>query len=975
MINCSLRLWRFFSVTVIGVLFLIICTHAKAQNNSVVANGFTLTFVNGTTIGSVDEVATNVLRVKNGTSRRVTFSLDVSSPAGWSTLSSRDKNYTVAANDSIFIPVRIIPQKNAEGNVNYFVNASAVSNQNILLASTPWNLEIKKFSQWRANVVDKVAYFPSTGDSTSFRINFTNTGNSNEDVYVFFSPPVKVNITDSQGNPIAENAFSMNLPVGVDTTLRFIAKLANGKEKEDFFSAKPMMEQETDEGTYRVQIQVKDNSGGSASSGGRVELLRLGNEIKAESEEGNSSIPITMEFNSYNILSQFTNFSLDLYGDTDLALNKNLRYYYQTIISNSAYTGTQFLGSYRFVQYTTPKYQVAAGDIGDNMEILLNGTGIKGNYRYDKFNVGGIYVRRQQNGNLENYLTNIGARVGYNGGKGIQLEAQAVSRKDEFNDIDGSLATVEGSYRISQSQRLSVNAGFSQEKHTQSTNPFETTGYGFGARYTVTYKGISLASQARLNSPNFLSQYRGTTSLNVNLRYPFKDGQFFSLKTDLNSRNAEIYSKGFLFPKNEFKRNVYEFQYGWSTESGNFVLFPRIHDDEVLGIKTFTTGGGVLFSSNMQSKFRIYSRFYTGFTKAKDYDVDPYLVARWENTLRYKNLNVTARYYYGPYNVLDNLRVVEDGINPQSAYISAFANLNFRKARLSVRPTFNVGYESVLARVRSNFSPMLTYYSKNDFQFTLTGELFRINQGESPLPSVNALGDGVFNTYTQSNFLLRFGIKKTFNVKRPGSKSHDLEVVVFKDLNGNNRRDVGEDFVNDALITVNDMALMTNDQGVVIFKNLTQGEYKIKSDVLSNVEGWFKGDGQTVLLDNDRTIFIPLKRGVQVKGNIILQQAQYSALGTDGMNLSGIRVNMTDNLGNSYSALSGQGGEFNLYVPFGLYTIKVNEQAVDEQFQFAQSSYTLNVNNVNVNYQVTFYLIEKSRRINIKKFDNKEDNK
>ena len=969
MINCSLRLWRFFSFTVIGILFLTYCNYAIAQNN-VVDNGFTVSFVKASTTGSVDQVASNVLRVKNGTSRRINFSLDVSSPAGWSTLAARDKGYTVAAGDSIFIPVRIIPQKDAEGNVNYFVNASALSSDNIPLASAPWGLEIKKVSRWRATVVDKAAYFPSNADTTSFRINLTNTGNSNERVMVLFSPPVKIEITDSEGNIFAENTLAMNLPVGTDTTLRFYAKLTGGGQKNDFFSSKPLIAADDEEGKYRVQVEVKSNDGSSASSGGRVELLRLSNVAKAESKEGNSSIPITMEFNSYNLLSQFTNFSLDLYGEADLALNKNLRYYYQTIISSSALTGTQFLGSYRFIQYTTPKYQIAAGDIGDNMELLLNGTGIKGNYNFDKFNVGAIYVRRQQNGNLENYLTNIGGRVGFNS-KGLRLEAEAVSRKDEFNDIDGNLVTANGTYRISSAQILTLNAGFSKEKHTQSTNPFETTGYGFGAKYSMTYKGVSMATQARLNSSNYLSQYRGTTTFNTNIRYPFKPGKFVALRADLNSREAEIYSKGRLFPENYFKRNVYELQYGWSTDAGNFVLYPRILDDEVLGLKTLTTGGGVLFSSSHQSPLRIYSRFYTGFTKALDYDVEPYLVARWENTLRYKNLNVTARYYYGPYNVLDNLRVVEDGINPQSAFLSAFALLNFREARLSIRPTFNVGYESVLARVRSNFSPVVTYYSKNDFQFTLTGELFRINQGESPLPSVNALGDGVFNTYTQSNFLLRFGIKKTFNVKRPGSKSHDLEVVVFKDMNGNNRRDVGEDFVQNALVTVNDMSLMTNDEGVVIFKNLTQGEYKIKSDVLTNVEGWFKGDGQSVALSNDQTVFIPLKRGVQVKGNIILQQAQYSALGEDGMKLSGIRVSMTDKEGNNFTALSGEGGSFNLYVPFGQYTIRVNEQAVDEQFQFAQSSYTLNVNNVNVNYEVTFYLIEKSRRLNIKKFDNK----
>uniref|UniRef100_UPI004047637F COG1470 family protein n=1 Tax=Roseivirga sp. TaxID=1964215 RepID=UPI004047637F len=943
---------------------------AQAQNN-VVANGFTLSFIQESTVGSVEQVATNVLRVKNGNARRMVFTLDVSSPAGWKTLADRSKVYNVAAGDSLFIPVRIVPQKNAEGNVNYFINASAVSTQNIPLASTPWSLEITKLSQWRANVLDKVAYFPTEGDTTRFKVNLTNTGNSYEDVNILFTTPAKIKILDVLGNPLAENAMTMRLEVGVDTTLTFFAKLGKESTKNDFFSAKSVTAEEVEEGVYKVQVQVRDNSGSGSTAGGRVDLFQLSNEKKVENENGNSTIPLTVDFNSYNVLSQFTNFSLDLYGETNLAANKNLRYYYQTIISSSVFTGTQFLSSYRFLQYTTPDYQVAVGNIGDNMEVLLNGAGIKGSYKYKNFRVGAIYVTRQQNGNLQNDNTDIGLRMAYNGAKKLSLETEMVRRNDEFNDIGGNLVTANGTYRFQSSHILRVSAGYSTEQHTQSTNPFTTSGYGFGIKYSATYFGISMASQIRWNSANYLSQYRGTTTINLNLRYPFKLGQYFGLKADINERQAEIYSKGRLFPDNKFKRNIYEFQYGWTSDAGTFVLYPRIHDDEVLGLRTFTTGGGVLFSTNRKSDFRVYSRFYTGFTKALDYNIKPYLVARWENTVRYKNLNVTARYYYGPFNVLDNLRILEDGINPQSVFFSAYANLNFKKARLSVRPTFNLSYESVLARTRSNFSPQLTYYSKNDFQFTITGELFNIDQGESPLPSLNALGDGVFNTFSQSNFLLRIGVKKVFNIKRPGSKSHNLEVVVFKDLNGNNVRDVGEDFVQDAIITVKDISLMTNSEGVVIFKDLPRAEYLVKSDVLSNIEGWFKGDGQKVILDGDRTVFVPLKRGVQVKGNIILQQAQYSALGQGGMNLCGIRVTMTDNDGNVYSGLSGQNGEFNLYVPFGLYTIRVNEQAVDEQFQFAQSSYTLNVNNVNVNYQVTFYLIEKSRALNIKKFDNK----
>ena len=77
-----------------------------------------------------------------------------------------------------------------------------------------------------------------------------------------------------------------------------------------------------------------------------------------------------------------------------------------------------------------------------------------------------------------------------------------------------------------------------------------------------------------------------------------------------------------------------------------------------------------------------------------------------------------------------------------------------------------------------------------------------------------------------------------------------------------------------------------------------------------------------------------------------------------------------DQNGDQYSALTSADGNFRLYVPFGLYSIRVNEQAVDEQFEFAQNSYSLNVNDVSVNYQLSFYLIEKRRKLNIRKFDN-----
>lgn len=281
-----------------------------------------------------------------------------------------------------------------------------------------------------------------------------------------------------------------------------------------------------------------------------------------------------------------------------------------------------------------------------------------------------------------------------------------------------------------------------------------------------------------------------------------------------------------------------------------------------------------------------------------------------------------------------------------------------------------MGYESVLARWRMNMSPQVTYYSKAGFEFNMTVDFFSINQGESPLASVTETTTNAFSPFNQSNAFLRLGISKNFNFKKPNKKTHNLEVVIFKDLNGNNRRDQGESFEKNVIVRVNGEALMTDEEGTVIFRDLPENEYLINTELLTNVEGWFKSKGISVNMDKDQAVYIPLKRGVQINGNIILQKAQFSALGENTMDLSGIRVIATDEAGEKYDGLSDRQGNFRLYVPFGQYTIRVNEQAIDDQFEFAQGSYSLGVNDVTVNYQLTFYLIEKRRKLNIRRFNN-----
>ncbi len=949
-------------------LCLIFCTLNIFGQSRPTSNGFTLQFLKGSTDGSVDQVASNVVKVVNNTGRTVVFNLEYAYPAGWRIMNDKERVYSVANRDSLFVPVRVIPTKAAEGNVNYFVNASAFTASGVPLASAPWNMQVTKVSRWFANIVKSEAYLPNDSDETSFQLNVKNDGNSAEDVVVLFNPDPKLLITDAQGNPFGENTLQLKLPVDTDTLLTFKAKLQEGAGKENFFSAGPIDEVVTDKVDFQVSVQVKDVNNKTKSWGGRVHIKKLPSEVKIKSEAGTATIPLKVQFNTYNILSQFTNFSLDLSGDADLGRDRYLRYYYQTIISSNSIAGTQFLGSYRFGEFRTPKYTIAVGDLGANMELLLNGTGVRASYKLGKVDVSGIYVKRPQSGLVNNELTSMGGSVRLNTGKRVVATAQVVNQIDEFNEIDKKLGTVEASYRFRNQSLASVKVGYSMENHGADST-FTVPGMGITAKYVGRIKSVSFSSQLRYNTPSYSSQYRGTKSINSNARYTINQKYFLGFRVNVNTRTPEIYSKGVLFPVRYYKYNTYELRFGWTTEAGNFVFSPKVYDEEFLDVRTMTTGAGITFSTNKASSIRFFSRFYSGFTKAKDYDLDPYLVNRWENSLRYKNLNFSVRYYYGPYNVLDNLRVIEDGINPQSIYMSTYATLNFKEARLSVRPTFTMSYESVMARWRMNLAPQLIYYSKSGFEFKVAVEYFNVNQGESPLATVSE-NPSVFSPFAQSNTFLRFGLTKQFNIKKPGKKSHELEVVVFKDLNGNNLRDSGEEYEQNVIVRVNGETLMTNEEGRVIFKDLPQEKYLVETEMLSNSEGWFKSKGIEVDLNKDQALYIPLKRGVQINGNVILQQAQYSALGEGGMKLDGIRVTAEGEDGQTYSGLTDLNGIFRIYVPFGEYKVRVNQNAVDQQFEFAQSEYNVVVNNVSVNYQLTFYLIEKRRRLNIKKFDN-----
>ena len=280
------RLWRFLSTAVIGAFFGIIANTAQAQTN-VLNTALTLNFLKSGGSASADDVVTNVVKAINRTSRPLKFNLDLSSPAGWKVVNDMTKIHEVAPGDSTFIPIRLVPSKTTNGNVNYFISATAYSEFGDALASSAWSVSIKKISKWNLLVQERQVYFTNEADSASVNLRLVNDGNSLEKIRVNLASNIRLQILDHEWKRIPDNVIYVELPVGIDTAFVINVRINENKTKGYFFSDTPDDEQDKlDDKKYRLQINAASVDDINNTKGRRVNFTKLSNSAKFDSVIG-----------------------------------------------------------------------------------------------------------------------------------------------------------------------------------------------------------------------------------------------------------------------------------------------------------------------------------------------------------------------------------------------------------------------------------------------------------------------------------------------------------------------------------------------------------------------------------------------------------------------------------------------------------------------------------------------------------------
>jgi hypothetical protein len=273
---------------------------------------------------------------------------------------------------------------------------------------------------------------------------------------------------------------------------------------------------------------------------------------------------------------------------------------------------------------------------------------------------------------------------------------------------------------------------------------------------------------------------------------------------------------------------------------------------------------------------------------------------------------------------------------------------------------------------------------KSGIEFKFYGQYINNAQKENPLVNLTEFRD-IDQPISSSNLFFGFGIKKRLGIPVSGRKYQKLRVSVFKDLNGNGRQDKNEAGLKNVLVNIKPVRdslqrgwsepketgedFITNEDGLVTYKNIPKGIYKISIVPLASLNGFFAGNEQAVMVDKDLTFAMPLNKGVQLTGGIIVNRDVTAADFDKQIDVSKIRVTAMDSLGRTFSTLTDNGGRFSLRLPGGVYQISINEKALPDNFDLEQKRITVEMFTVAENYNVTFLLEEKKRKKNIKKFD------
>ncbi len=958
--------WLYFTL----LLLLYIPAFGQNQNLS-------YTFVKPeTTLHDNKPSCFNSLKIINHSEKLISIKTELFVPKGWQVapFMKLPQTIDIPATDSTFIPIKLLIPKYTKGGKRYRYRIDLFSINNKFIGSAKAEINIPEISKWAIEVIKDELYLPFDSSAISFKTVVKNTGNKRETI------EVRYRVQDKYATK------RVDLEPGTDTSLTIDAEYA---DVENYKSAD------------------RDYIGVTASNGLEVQDKTV---YFIKNKNDYNGIRATRRPNSIglvydNLPSQnFSSLGFRATGSVVFKDESELNYF---LINNDLSNRNNLERSmiYR-LQYLSESLDLGLGSTFDygfrfhrintvgGRRPILNGNNavnvtwrpyINSNHRTT------VYASRNV---LQPITTVIGGhqvRFGSN-----TIEAAMTYNLDFFGKRSLKIGSIQGRFPIGTKHYVDILGNLAEESHhllshgddlidsiyKNSEEVIRDKSYNYRLFYSGNlFKGFNINLSNSYSSPYYPNGQRGFFNLDAQMTYQSKDRRTLRLGFRLQEKTPYTYQFGLpLYIFGHHRENIY------------------LEYNMPIGAYSNLRAGSLL----QTHKTERLSNVMTDFATFKSNDAKIFFGGNTQIRSHQLRLNVLYGYAFvddfmdinGTY-FTDIPRIPALDIMLQYSNQHFRSGINYLEGPNGTIAQYEPNSSDIFAKQIRGFITWKRRFFKQKLQTSISGScLYQLNNNRGNVAitprveylaknwtiDINTVLNYAFVTNnnsvrTQLNPRFQLGLYRNFYIS-PDEKSFDLDIVCFKDDNGNGQIEAHEFGLSDTKVSViphkvkskrrsssQPIQLFSNHKGKLFFKKITKGEYIISiEDIHNNTDGYIQknSDLQIVDLQQNMVVYIPFSKANAIVGKVAFDKSKFSKTKID---LGNIRVIAVSNTGETYEVLTDKNGNFKIPVPnTKTYKVTINNP-FPKTVKLKQRFYEINFEKEN-EVNLTFKFFEKKRKVN-----------
>lgn len=860
----------------------------------------------------------NSLSVTNTSGKPLTIKALIDLPCFANLISGREQNFSIQPGETSTLSLRFAGNAKNSCNVNWLPVTVSLEDPSVNLHSV-FSFFIKPSTsfKWKNQLVQPLTLLTDKNRNIHFAIRIENSGNIPDHYKIDLKTELPV-----EGSKQRELSLAPGESKIEDIEIRL-----SEEQTRRFKNAEITIILENADGDKRMLIQ---------------KISKLEN-LYRENEDAWQRLPLNVELDLLNIIQNNANAFVRLWGNTNVGRGKNMSFNYQS--PNYFKNGSVLKNGIQTVQLNMPMWSITAGSLTDFNQFNLYGNGIRARYTNHRKNWVEATYNKSKLGNIDQVSIRTEQRLS----KKIVYTNNSFANLDHDLQSNGLLSIHKLQWKENENLKMSVEGGTGIQHINTSSK--DTSFASSSAGFFIEKSAGKIQGSTYLNyfSKGFPGNNKGLYQFFQDIRY--KIGRFdLGSYIDISSQAPFIYNDTFAKTQfNYISKNI-SGRLGYNTKRMNLVFLPGVYYQLQDSTNSFEAIMPKL-TTNLYYQFK--KRWQLSWSNNIGQIQIPQIkeagtIFSMYNliSLQSEKAGLVLRYDMGPYIYFEIRNYLKTHKPVRTFQLTPYYNSTVPKYNLDIRSQLNYSY----------------YKPLNESSLSLINNIFW-------QPSENGWGAGLNATIDakkKTNNMINLFVRKKLNVPVYRKRSYkNIRIVLFKDTNQDNQKSDAEETVNEAQVLIEKILLQTNEKGQLYIENFHADTVNIDFSTINNLAGWIPAAGykQTLLITNDKVVFIPFKKAKLITGKLVLDKDEKSESGFD---VAGIRITAIGRAGNTFSTLTGGDGTFYLSVLDDEYTLSINQNVFDEEFKVIDPVRTVDlVNNRQVN--AIFLVRQKRRQINIKK--------